>query len=827
MLCELQHNAQGRALSAQGARLVPRPAADASAGAHGHGAAYAAPALLTEAAQPLADIFRVAFESAPNGILVIDEESRITIANSHAVRMFGYTDADDMVGMLVDTLIPPQLRGGHMEYRRTYMAAPSVRPMGAGREVFALRRDGSEFPVEVGLNPVQTAIGRRVLCVIIDITERRRLEDRTRRMVEAAPMGVILIGSDGHIMSVNQSVERLCGYSRSELVGRAADILVPERLRGDVVAPPSGTPVAATYFAATRPMCVVLCKDGSEVPVDIHATQLHTVEGTQLLAYVVDVTERVHAEALQRAVAAAEAAVRGRGDFLARTSHELRTPLNGVVGMAALLADTPLSTEQAALVDTIQCSADHVLSIIADILDYSKIEAGCLAIEHLPFAPRRVVDDAAAALGRQARAKGLAFVVNVDDSVPAEAIGDAGRIRQVLVNLISNAVKFTERGSIAVTVRCESPPTSGGSLVLAHAVQDTGIGIPADVQARLFRPFAQADSSMARRFGGSGLGLAISQSLAQLMDGSVNVESERGIGSTFTFRACLDVVHGPQLNACRGARVLVATARADVRDELCSLLRSAGADVVPVIDAPSAIATLQRAEAAGCACTAALVDADIASAFSAAAEQHLATLHAKSRPAVIVLVDDMRITVRRPADADVLVLPTDASALASCVERALHHRTARLAVCVSPTAASRQLRGHLLVAEDDEVSRRLARAMLVKLGCTCDCVADGRQAVDSWQRGHYDAVLMDCEMPNVDGVAATAEIRRREAAAGSAARIPIVAMTANAMVGDRDRCVAAGMDGYVAKPVRMPALVAALARCLPAEPAEPAEPAAL
>jgi PAS domain S-box-containing protein len=513
-----------------------------------------------------------------------------------------------------------------------------------------------------------------------------------------------------------------------------------------------------------------------------------------------DVTKRKESEA------ELEAALAARAQFLATVSHEIRTPMNGVIGMTGLLLETDLDEEQREFADTIRRSAEALLAIINDILDYSKFEAGKLTLEAVDFEPRTAVEEVVELLAEPAHTKGIELLAAVDPGVPSVVAGDVGRLRQVLVNLVGNAVKFTEKGR--VTVGVTAAEESGETVVLRFAVSDTGIGVSPEAQAKLFQPFSQADSSTTRRYGGTGLGLAICRQLVGLMGGDIGLESVPGQGSTFRFTVRL------QRRAPRQ--------RADAR--------LAGARVLVVAeDAPTRMILLEQLDGFGCAVHA-VADADAARTCIAQARWPYRVLvldppHRDEDP--VPLVRALREVAPVPV---VLLVPlgrrVDRAALATLGVAAVVTRPVRQgpfhdavvsalaaapATAATATSAVRALdrRLRVLVAEDNPVNQKLALALLKKLGCEADAVGNGREALDALEQVPYDIVLMDCQMPEMDGFAATRAIR---AAQAGKRRTPIIAMTANALEGDRERCLAAGMDDYVTKPVQPPVLAAALAR---------------
>jgi PAS domain S-box-containing protein len=513
-------------------------------------------------------ILRMVIEYGPNGILLVNAESKIILVNAQAERMFGYTRSE-LIDMQVDELIPLRLRGSHARLTAEYYKHPEMRSHGAGREVFALRKDGSEFPIELGLNPFVGMNQTLVLCCVVDISERQRTQE-----------------------------------------------LVQAKMK-------------------------------------------------------------------------AEEAMRSRGHFLAMMSHEIRTPMNGLMGMVALLAESPLSTEQRMFVDSIQRCTDSLLKIINDILDYSKIEAGQIDVEKAAFDPAEALEDSAVLVRGTLKAKGVQYLSTIHSSVPPHLIGDSRRLTQIILNLLGNAAKFTEHGAVHARMWCSRVE---GHMNLYCSVEDTGCGMPPDVLNRSFRPFAQGEADVNRRVGGSGLGLAIAKNLTELMGGSINVESKEGVGSTFTFNIQVDEA-----------------------------------------------------------------------------------------------IDSVRPTC-----------PMGASP--------------RPGLAVSTTLAP--LTGQVLVAEDDAISKRLMTAVLSRMGCVVTVVDNGLEAVYAWQHGQFDVIMMDWEMPVMDGLTATAKIRELERADQSHPHIPILGMTANVMKGDREQMMQAGMDDAICKPLRKAEVHAKLSKWL-------------
>ncbi len=648
-----------------------------------------------------------------------------------------------------------------------------------------------------------------------DITEQtqaetslREAEEKYRTLVEQANDAIIVVQSD-KIVYRNQAFTDMLGgaaegpeaQSLLALVDIEDRAYLQERLVRCRESDTQVDPYELNFITDTDQRITVEVKP-RVIPYQGRAATLVVMR---------NITVRKHTEAaLLQAKESAEAASQAKSAFLATMSHEIRTPMNGVIGMTSLLLDTPLGQEQREYVEIVRQSGNALLTIINDILDFSKAEAGKLELEQVDFDLRHAVEDILELLAESAAAKGLELAGQVHPDTPTWLTGDPGRLRQVLTNLVGNAIKFTEAGEVAVDVVCEVETVE--SVVIHFSVTDTGIGVTPEAQMTLFQAFTQADASTTRKYGGTGLGLAISQQLVDAFDGDIGVESSPGNGSTFWFTVKLAKSLVPSdteplsVADFHRRRVLCVGQSPIYRSMLMQQLCAWGMDVDHEPGGSSALDRLQTACSQGNPYDLAMIELnmpDMTGIELAQAIQAGPQLVSVSLVMLCPVGQQERWSQDERFDA-YLTKPVRQSQLHACLEMVLAESSSPSAAILEapdPLDESKDnIRAKVLLAEDNSVNQKVAIQLLKKMGCQVDPVANGREAVEALEQVPYDLILMDCQMPEMDGFMATAIIRDREVASGH--HTTIIAMTANAMTGDREHCIAAGMDDYVSKPVQ-------------------------
>jgi len=675
-----------------------------------------------------------------------------------------------------------------------------------------------------------------VLGTYEDITQRKQVEqalmeaeEKYRSLVFNIPDVAWSIDAAGQYAFISPTIEKISGYSVSEIEGHGTRFFV-ERIHPDdidaVLAAMEG------LFARGEPYnveCRVQARSGEWIWVHDRAVSTYEKNGVRYAdGLLSNINERKQAEEeMRRAKESAEAANRAKSDFLANMSHEIRTPMNGVIGMAGLLLDTELTPEQQQYAEIVRTSGEALLRVINDILDFSKIEARKLRLEVTDFDLHSVLECAADVLAFKASEKGVELTCELEPETPYLLRGDPGRVRQVLLNLLGNAVKFTPQGEVALRVRLEAE--DGHTATLRFTVSDTGIGFRQDQAAVLFEAFVQADGSRTRRYGGTGLGLAIAKQLVEMMGGRIGVKSEEGKGSAFWFTAVF--AKQPQPGApvtdlhppLRDAKVPVVDDNATNRSLVSRLLHSWGCHPQESADGSSALKILRQAAQAADPFRMALLDMSLPGMDGEELGRQIAADPQLQQTALVLMTGFSR---RRQSDWARM----QALGFAGHVSKPIWGRTLKKTLLsldakgggtVAPTQqddpplrpARVNGQARILVAEDNLTNQEVAVALLNKLGYRADLVANGVEALRAFRQAEYDVVLMDCEMPEMDGYEATRRIRQRQGGTRNP-DVPIIAMTADAMTGDRDKCLQAGMSDYLAKPVETRQLATVLEKWL-------------
>jgi PAS domain S-box-containing protein len=788
--------------------------------------------------------FRDLFYEAPIGYHEIDVEGRITCVNTTELLMLGYR-SEEMVGHYVWEFIE------EAEIARKTFAEKlaGIKPLGAVERSFR-RKDGVFIAVQLDDQMLKDPSGRfiGIRATMQDIGERKQTEqalkdseERFRDLFENANDVIYTADFAGNFTSLNASGERMTGYTReearqlnfSQVVSPKAFELVQQmierKLRGN-----DETVYEVEFFK----------KNGESLMVEVSSRAIYKngkPVGIQGMGR--DITQRKQVEAdLKQAHDAAIESAQIKSEFLANMSHEIRTPMNGVIGMTGLLLDTDLTAEQLDYTNTIQSSAEALLAIINDILDFSKIEAGLLRFEEIDFDLRGAVEATVELLAERAQAKGLELASIVYQDVPTALQGDPGRLRQVLTNLAGNAVKFTARGEVVISV--EKVSETASHALLRFEVQDTGIGISAEAQQGLFRAFTQADGSTTRKYGGTGLGLAISKQLVEIMGGQIGIKSTPGAGSTFWFTAEFGKQSDPAKTASEmagnlsTARVLIVDDNAANRSILNHQTSSWGMIATEAESGGRALELLRAGARQGQPYDIAILDLMMPEMNGF---QLAEAIKADDSIAAVALVLLPSFGQRGHGEkawqagiAAYLQKPVRQSQLYDGLTAVMGHSGGIEPVTPTGLVTRHSMREtevqqkdervsniRIIIAEDVIVNQRVAMGQLRRLGYRAEPVSNGLELLKAMEKADYDLILMDCQMPEMDGFAATAEIRRRE---GTDRHTTIIAMTANALDGDDEKCLAAGMDDYISKPVKTEVLRQKLERWIrPTEPANPAK----
>jgi two-component system sensor histidine kinase/response regulator len=756
-------------------------------------------------------------------VLILDTVGRIEWANDAVMRFSGFA-MHEMRGRLAHTL----MRGAHTDAEAlNSMADAIVRGEPCRIEFVAYARSGEERILEVEGQPLRDDQGRYFQYALIspDITERKRTEAALRESAEyfralfdESPVPAVILSVDHRIVRANAAYTRVLGYTIDQVIGRDPITFVhPDEVDGAyVLRNEMDRASEREHFTFERRM---LKGDGEVAWVRGHSVRFCDAGGEQFrLTVLENITEAKESERVLRdAKEIAESASRAKSQFLANMSHEIRTPMNGVLGMTELLLGTRLTDKQRRFADAVYRSGETLLEIINDILDFSKIEAGKFELESVDFNLRTVVEDVFEMLAPRAHQKRIELASRMGPEVPTIAKGDPTRIRQVLTNLVGNALKFTETGEVVVTVSAR--PEADGHRV-RFEVRDTGIGMRPEALQKLFTVFMQADQSMSRRYGGTGLGLAISKQLVELMGGSISVESHFGEGSIFRFDVPLStgdkgaIAPVADLQQLRGRRVILVEDNPTNRSIMEAQLKAVDMDVATADHGATALELLRAAARAGTPFDIAVIDMKmpimdgLTMASTLRSDPQLASVRMVMLTSLAS--DNEAQTAYENGIDQYLTKPVRQHELLEALARVLA-RPEPSAARTALVAAAR--RAKVLVVEDNLVNQEVARAMLRDLGCEL-CLADnGREALNALRSQAFDIVFMDCQMPEMDGFEA---VRRFRSASQNdfetALTVPIVALTANALAGDQERCLAAGFNEYLPKPFKQQQIEALLAR---------------
>jgi two-component system, sensor histidine kinase and response regulator len=770
--------------------------------------------------------FRNSMENAAIGMALVAPDGRWLQVNAAVCELLGYTATELLARTFQDVTFPDDLESDLDQVRR--VLAGEIRKYEMEKRYVC--KDGRVVWALLNVTLVRDRAGGPLhfISQIQDMTERkeaeaarRASEERFRKLVEHTTDGIFLTDARTTvILDVNRRACESLGYTRDELIGLTVsdiDVDYPREVLDRLFPAIVGGDVQTLYGRHKK-------KDGSLFPVEVRPCLCESNGQPAVVSIVRDITERRRAEEELRAAAeAAEAASRLKGEFLANMSHEIRTPMNGIIGMTELALATDLTPGQREYLELVRSSGEALLVVINDVLDFSKIEAGKLDLDPIDFSLRDTLGDAMKALALKAEDKGIELACHIPSDVPDGLVGDPGRLRQIVNNLVGNAIKFTERGEVVLRARVET--VAGNEPVIRFSVSDTGIGIPAAKLGAVFKPFEQADGSTTRKYGGTGLGLSISTRLVGLMGGKIWVESELGKGSTFHFTAKFGTaispsrfVDPPPVIGLAGRPVLIVDDNDTNLRILAEMTAGWGMVVTTVRSGEAALAALDAEAQAGRPFPIVLLDAMMPGmdGFEVARQ-----VQARAELAGMVV---MMLSSGGPSDADkcrksgidlYLMKPVKQSDLRRAIELTLGARAVGPIgpSVIRPPAQAPTVRPlDILLAEDNAVNQKLAVSLLTKAGHTVTVAGNGRIAVDLSADKAFDVILMDIQMPVMDGFEATALIRGREA---GGPRTSIIALTAHAMKGDRERCLAGGMDGYVTKPIRVADLTAEILRLRP------------
>jgi two-component system sensor histidine kinase/response regulator len=821
-----------------------------------HKAEQVTTALLDEKSR-MVDRLNAIFEGTNDALMLLTEQGFFD-CNKHTLEMFGMPNKDAFVKCHPSTLSPPTQADGRDSFTAANERIESAMKAGQARFEWIHRRvDGTDFPAEVLLSAFDYG-GRQVLqATVRDITERKRIEQQLRELnedlehkidertheltssiriardsqaklqaiVDTALDAVVRMNLMGQIVGWNSQAEKIFGWTRDEALGRALDeCIIPQRYRE---AHKHGM---QRYMASgngavldTRIEIYALRRDGTEFPIELAITQVRTADEKdyEFCSFIRDISERREREqSLLSANVRAEAANVAKSEFLANMSHEIRTPMSAIIGMAYLALRTDLNPKQLDYVGKIHRAAMSLLGIINDILDFSKIEAGKLDVESIPFFLDDVLSNVASVTSQKATDKQLEYLFHVPHTIPRHLVGDPLRLGQVLINLVNNAVKFTEAGELELSVTRQGDPHAS-HITLRFAVRDTGIGMTEQQKSKLFRAFSQANGSTTREYGGTGLGLSISQQLVELMGGSIAVETEPGVGSIFHFDLDFALSGLPERvaatpTALANARVLLVDDSAIALDIMEEALQALPLRVDTAGGGADALAKVQAADAIGDPYRLMLTDWQMPDMDGIALARSIKSdLTLKAKPSIVLVTAFGREEVQREAESAgvnaFLFKPIGQSVLVDTLVSLFVPLSAPSEAGESPDERNYAVK--VLLVEDNQVNQQIARELMAVQGISVDVASTGAQALEKLMLAGpqgYGLVLMDLEMPQMDGHEATIALRKDPRFNS----LPVIAMTAHALAEIRERCFAEGMQDYVTKPIDPEKLYSTLARWL-------------
>jgi PAS domain S-box-containing protein len=767
------------------------------------------------------DRFRLLVEAVQDyAIYMLDPCGKVSTWNIGAERNKGYK-SEEIVGEHFSRFFEaPDIANGEPE-RILSIATATGRYEGEG---WRLRKDGSRFFASVVVNAMRSKDGQLIGFAKItrDLSERVLHRERSRGIISSSFDAFVEFGPDGRIVEWNSQAEQTFGWKEAEARSLHVKDLISTQSQSEGGAVEDLSSLNPFFSAEPnsplkgRFELIANHKTGFAFPAEMTISSITVGETTFFAAFVRDLTER---KALERQMReeqrAAEAASRAKSEFLANMSHEIRTPLNGVIGMTDLALATELTEEQREYLETVRLSADSLLSVINDILDFSKIEAGKMDLEEIPYGLRECIESTVKTLALRADEKGLELLCDIDPSTPDMLFGDPGRLRQILTNLLGNAIKFTTKGE--VSLHASARPAAGGDYTMHYTVSDSGIGIAPDKVKMIFEGFSQADTSTTRIYGGSGLGLSISKRLIELMGGKIWVDSELGRGSHFRFtiplREAAIAESNPESTAsCQvlaGTKVLVTDDNLTNGRILKGLLEAWGMNVTVAWDGPSTLAHLAAAFEAGAPYRLILTDLNMPQMDGFTLIEQIRQNPDLSPASIMMLSSgghgENAARCKTLGVSAYLLKPVRQAELRQILTRVVgavavpENRSIIAQKKISEEPSPGQSL-NVLLAEDNAVNQMLAVRLLEKRGHSVVVVDNGRKALDVSERQTFDLVLMDISMPEMDGITTTALLREREK--GTGRHLPVIAMTAHTMAGDRERCLAVQMDGYISKPIR-------------------------